>query len=57
MNQYLAMALEEAEKAVQEDEVPVGAVLVYDGQVIARAHNQRNARTDPTAHSEILALR
>jgi len=50
-------ALAEAEKALHAGEVPVGAVLVVGGKVIARAHNSPVARHDPTAHAEILALR
>ena len=49
-------ALKEARKAFEEDEVPVGAVVVYDGKVIARGHNQIERLKDPTAHAEMLAL-
>ncbi len=49
-------ALKEARKAFEEDEVPVGAVIVKDGQLIARAHNQTRRLRDPTAHAEILAI-
>ncbi len=49
-------ALKEARKAFEEDEVPVGAVVVKDGQLIARAHNQTRRLHDPTAHAEILAI-
>lgn len=52
----MKQALLEAEKAFEEDEVPVGAVIVCDGRVIARAHNQTEMLTDVTAHAEILAL-
>ncbi len=51
------MALEEAEKASEKGEVPVGAVLVVGGRVVARAHNLREATNDPTAHAELLAMR
>lgn len=51
------MALDEARLASSEDEVPVGAVLVVEGEVVARAHNLREALKDPTAHAEVLALR
>jgi len=51
------LALAEAKKAGREGEVPVGAVLVADGQVIAKGHNRPVALSDPTAHAEILALR
>jgi tRNA(adenine34) deaminase len=54
---YMGMALEEAEKAGEEGEVPVGAVLVYESQVIARGHNRPIALQDPTGHAEILILR
>lgn len=50
-------ALKQAVKAREIDEVPVGAVIVCDGKIIAKAFNQRNSSCDPTAHAEILALR
>ena len=50
-------ALREAEKALQKNEVPVGAVIVRDGQIISRAHNLKETLKDPTAHAEILAIR
>jgi tRNA(adenine34) deaminase len=53
---YMQEALKEARKAFEEDEVPVGAVVVYDGKVIARGHNQIERLKDPTAHAEMLAL-
>jgi len=53
---YMREALKEAAKASEEDEVPVGAVVVYDGKVIARGHNQIERLKDPTAHAEMLAL-
>jgi len=49
-------ALREAEKAFREDEVPVGAVIVYKGKIIARGHNQVERLKDSTAHAEILAI-
>lgn len=52
----MALALEEARAAEREDEVPIGAVVVLDGKVVARAHNQTRTRRDPTAHAELLAL-
>jgi tRNA(adenine34) deaminase len=55
--QFMRMALEEARRAGEEGEVPVGAVLVSSGQVIARGRNRPIALSDPTAHAEILALR
>jgi tRNA(adenine34) deaminase len=53
----MRIALEEAKKAGEEGEVPVGAVLVFENQVIARGHNRPIALHDPTGHAEILALR
>lgn len=53
---FMREALKEALKAFQEKEVPVGAVIVKDGQVIARAHNQVELLKDATAHAEILAI-
>ena len=52
----MGQALRQAQEAARQDEVPVGAVVVYDGRVIGRAHNQRELLADPTAHAEILAL-
>lgn len=57
MNLYLAIALEEARAAFARGEVPVGAVVVKDGRVLARASNRVEEDCDPTAHAEILALR
>ncbi len=54
---YMRMAVEEAREAAQKGEVPVGAVVVRGGQVLAKAHNLRETMSDPTAHAEILALR
>jgi tRNA(adenine34) deaminase len=53
----MRIALEEAKKAGEEGEVPVGAVLVFENQVIARGHNRPIALHDPTGHAEILVLR
>ncbi len=55
--EWMKLALEEARQAAREGEIPVGAVIVKDGQVLARAHNQREADHDPTAHAEMLCLR
>jgi tRNA(adenine34) deaminase len=55
--EFMAEALKEARKAFDEGEVPVGAVLVREGKIIARACNRREATMDPTAHAEVLALR
>ncbi len=54
---YMELALAEAKKAAARDEVPVGAVVVKNGAVIATAHNEVEKRHDATAHAEILALR
>ena len=54
---FMRMALREAERALEHDDVPIGAVLVREGEVIAAAHNERELRQDPTAHAEIIALR
>ena len=53
---YMSLALKEAEKAVAEDEVPVGAVIVCDDKVIARAHNRRDGLNMTYAHAEMLAI-
>ena len=53
----MRIALREAERAAREDEVPVGAIVVHNGRVIARAHNRPLRSRDPSAHAEILALR
>ena len=50
-------ALKEAKKAYKKDETPVGAVIVKDGVVIARAHNEKELKKDPTLHAEITAIR
>src|SRR5271157_3306856 len=54
---FMALALEEARRGAAEGEVPVGAVLVAGGRVVASAHNRPISLNDPTAHAEILALR
>ncbi|KAA0445369.1 MAG: tRNA adenosine(34) deaminase TadA [Candidatus Thioglobus sp.] len=56
-NDYMQLALEQAHLAEQIDEVPVGAVLVQNGKLIASAHNQPISTNDPTAHAEIQLLR
>ena len=56
-NKFMAEALQQAEIAASLDEVPVGAVVVCDGEIIARAHNKNRTNIDPTAHAEIAALR
>jgi tRNA(adenine34) deaminase len=54
---FMRLALREAEAALEHDDVPIGAVVVHDGEVIATGRNERELREDPTAHAEILALR
>jgi tRNA(adenine34) deaminase len=53
----MALALEEAAAAAEHGDVPVGAVVLVGGEVVARRHNERERQQDPTAHAEILALR
>ncbi len=53
---YMRLALEEAEQAYEEGEIPIGAVVVCAGRVIARAHNSVERLGDPTAHAELLAI-
>ncbi len=53
----MALALREASRAVEHDDIPVGAVVVKDGEVIGSGHNEREIRADPTAHAEMIALR
>jgi len=53
---WMRLALVEAERAFQEDEVPVGAVVIRDGRIIGRGHNRTEHLQDPTAHAEILAI-
>jgi tRNA(adenine34) deaminase len=54
---FMRLALREAERALEHDDVPVGAVVIHQGEVIGSGHNEREERNDPTAHAEILALR
>jgi tRNA(adenine34) deaminase len=54
---WMRLALAEAERALEHDDVPVGAVVVHDGEVIGAGHNERQLRQDPTAHAEMIALR
>ncbi len=55
--EFMKLALKEAKKAYQKLEIPVGAVIVKDGKVIAKAHNLKEAHQDVTSHAEILAIR
>jgi tRNA(adenine34) deaminase len=53
---FMRLALQEAQQAIEEDEVPVGAVIAHQGRVVASAHNQREQLRDPTAHAEMIAI-
>ncbi|MGL4773323.1 MAG: nucleoside deaminase [Clostridium sp.] len=54
---YMSLAIEEALKAMEKGEIPVGAVIVKDGKILAVAHNEKEGEKDPTAHAEILAIK
>jgi tRNA(adenine34) deaminase len=54
---FMRMALREAERAAEHDDVPIGCVIAHEGELVAAAPNERELRGDPTAHAEILALR
>ena len=54
---FMRLAIREGERALVHDDVPVGAVVVHEGEVLGAAHNERELRADPTAHAELLALR
>jgi tRNA(adenine34) deaminase len=54
---FMRLALREAERALEHEDVPVGAVIVGDGEVAGLGHNERELRQDPTAHAELLAIR
>jgi tRNA(adenine34) deaminase len=53
----MRLALREASRALEHDDIPVGAIVVRDGEVIGVGHNERELREDPTAHAEMIALR
>ncbi len=53
---YMMYAIREAERALEANEVPVGCVIVHEGQIIGKGHNQRETLQDPTAHAEVLAI-
>ena len=57
MKKFMEEAFQEARKAAAEGEVPIGAVIVREGEIIARAHNKTEQDKDPTAHAEMLAIR
>lgn len=54
---FMRLAIEEAQAAQRRGEVPVGAVVVLDGQIVGRGHNLRETAQDPTAHAELIAVR
>lgn len=54
---FMRMAIKEAEKALEIDEVPIGAIVVCAGEIIGKGHNLRERDSDPTAHAEIIALK
>jgi tRNA(adenine34) deaminase len=54
---FMRLALREAERALEHDDVPIGAVVVHEGEVIGAGRNERELRQDPTAHAETIALR
>jgi len=54
---FMRLAIREAQRALEHEDVPIGAVIAREGEVIGAAHNERELRQDPTAHAEILALR
>jgi tRNA(adenine34) deaminase len=54
---FMRLALREAERALEHDDVPIGAVVVHEGEVIGAGRNERELRQDPTAHGEMIALR
>ena len=53
---WMHVALRQAQMAFEQGEVPIGAVIVHNGQVIAAAHNEREQKNDPTAHAEVLVI-
>lgn len=56
-DELMGLALDQARAALDHGDVPIGALVVVDGQVVAQAHNEREERGDPTAHAELLAIR
>lgn len=53
---YMGYAIREATRAMEQGEVPVGCVIVHEGQIIAKGHNERETLQDPTAHAEVIAI-
>jgi tRNA(adenine34) deaminase len=56
-DRWMELAIGQARRALDHDDVPIGAVVVHDGAVVGAGHNERELRQDPTAHAEIIALR
>ncbi len=56
-DELMAAALAEAHRALEHDDVPIGALVTIDGEIVARRHNERERLADPTAHAELLAIR
>ena len=54
---FMRLALREAERAAEHEDVPIGCVIAHEGEVLAAAGNERELRDDPTAHAEVLAMR
>src|SRR2546423_4470120 len=54
---FMRLAIREAERALEHEDGPIGAVVVHEGEVIGLGHNERELRADPTAHAEMIALR
>ena len=54
---FMRLAIREAQQALAHDDVPIGAVIVHEGEMIGAGHNERELREDPTAHAELIALR
>jgi tRNA(adenine34) deaminase len=54
---FMRLAIREAERALEHEDVPIGAVVVFDGEVIGSGHNERELRQDPSAHAEMIAVR
>ena len=54
---FMRLALREAERALEHEDVPIGAVVVHEGEVVGAGHNERELREDPTAHAEVIAIR
>ena len=54
---WMRLALDQAKLAFDQDEVPIGAVIIYNNEILATAHNEKEKNQDPTAHAEIVAIR